>query len=365
MPEKKELSAYNRQKLTKPEIEDMIHEYLSGETRKDALGFVAWLRANGMPPKWFRMNGWTVTYKGVKRFCDIWLHAMSDDPNAAKICDRPRWGVSFDINRQKDRVISEGLSNIIWDNITCNLCTNHSSGRPCAGGRDVTVFDKKFVSICQQRNVNQFYDPNKPVIEGIKKLLGIDKKAIDEGDDDKQEKNDNTEHIDLMLSLSKEQKQSKPMVESIIPVYLNGDSQKNALDLVVYMRESKINPGWYGVNRWKASSKGTGICFLALENGYLNYTPPLTLRVRLDLTNLKEYEESIINEGLQSFVLERISYCHKCSGCAPGKDVTLFGKELKSVCRTMILFIHDPDEAAVSAIKKLLRFEKRARQVRM
>ena len=111
MPEDKKLSLYNQQKLTKPVIEDAICEYLSGETRRNALAFAAWLRANGTPPKWFRMIGWTVTYKGVKRFCDIWIHAMVKDTPAHPICGRPSWGVSFNIDKHRDAIINGGLQN--------------------------------------------------------------------------------------------------------------------------------------------------------------------------------------------------------------------------------------------------------------
>lgn len=157
-----------------------------------------------------------------------------------------------------------------------------------------------------------------------------------------------------IVSSFHEYKKNKARPEEHIPDHIvDIGKQKAALDLVTFLRANRLNPGCYGINRWKASNKGKGICFLLLKNN--------SMRVRLDLPYMKEYENSIMSEGLQQFVFDKISYCHHCAGCKPGIDITLLGKELKDICHTMILYIHDPDETAVNSIKKLLEFEKRAR----
>ena len=46
------------QKKPKPEIENVIPEYLDGDMKKTALDFVAWLRANKMNPVWASANIW-------------------------------------------------------------------------------------------------------------------------------------------------------------------------------------------------------------------------------------------------------------------------------------------------------------------
>jgi len=157
------------------------------------------------------------------------------------------------------------------------------------------------------------------------------------------------------MSTFQEFKKNKITPEEQIPVHIADiGKQKAALDLVAFLRAKRLTPSCYGINRWKASNKGKGICFLFLENN--------SMRVRLDLPYMKEYEESIMNEGLQNFVWDKISYCHHCAGCKPGIDITLLGKELKSICRTMILYIQNPDEADVDCIKKMLEFEQKARR---
>ena len=364
MSEEKKLSPYNQQKLVKPKIEDVIFEYLDGDMQKTALDFVAWLRANGMPPKWFRSCGWTVTYKGEKRFCDLWIHEVYNKTNDNPICNPPFWGISLKyLYKYYEYVVNEGLQSIVWDNVVyCvynngRTCKDRIPKRSCVGGRDLTILDKEFNGICQSRDIAQFYNPSEVVIKSIKKLLEVEKKAIDEKDIKNLKRPKQT--IDRTLS---EQKLTKPMIEDIIPVYLDGERKKIALNLAEFMRANKMNPGWYGQNRWKASNKGNGICFLVLESAPYEYKLPLTLRVRLDLTHMKKYEESIMSEGLQKIIWDSICRCGNCSGCAPGRDATILGKELKGLCRGLCVFkFNNPDEIMVNAMKRLLELEKNAK----
>jgi len=76
---------------------------------------------------------------------------------------------------------------------------------------------------------------------------------------------------------------------------------------------------------------------------------------------LGEYEDAIINDGLQNIVWNGIKYCSSCTGCAPGRDVTLLGKECKGLCHAPVVTVCDPDEATVNGIKRLLELEKQAR----
>ena len=47
-------------------------------------------------------------------------------------------------------------------------------------------------------------------------------------------------------SLLQEQKRTKPKIEDLIPVYVAGDNPQNAFDLVAWLRENKMSPGWAG-----------------------------------------------------------------------------------------------------------------------
>ena len=155
------------------------------------------------------------------------------------------------------------------------------------------------------------------------------------------------------------QKKARPKIEDVIPEYMNGDMNESALDFVAWLRSNKLTPGQYGINRWKVSNKGTGICFIVLGSNVWKQHDSWV--IRLDLTHIKEYEAEMLNEGLKEFVWANIHHCWHCAGCAPGVDMTIMGKEYQGLCKTMILYSCDPGETEINAIKKLLEFEKKAR----
>ena len=159
-----------------------------------------------------------------------------------------------------------------------------------------------------------------------------------------------------------EQKKIKLKIEDVIPQYLDSDMRRAALDFAAWLRLNKLTPGQYGINRWKASNKGTGICFIVLGSNVWKKHDSWV--IRLDFYHIKEYEASIINEGLQEFVWANIHHCWNCAGCAPGVDMTIMGKEFKGICYNsdkVIVYICDPGEAEFNVIKRLLEFEKKAR----
>jgi hypothetical protein len=152
-----------------------------------------------------------------------------------------------------------------------------------------------------------------------------------------------------------EQKRTTPKVEDVIPDYLDGNMRKAALDFAAYLRENKMSPGWAGfTNAWKASSKGRCICYIRLGMGGSVSVKNVKLVVAPFLENIKEYEQTVIDENLQRFLWNNVLYCaqkpkesepleasrnyaldYPCNhwDCAPGKDITICGKELTNICR--------------------------------
>ena len=187
-----------------------------------------------------------------------------------------------------------------------------------------------------------------------------------------------------------EQKKSRPKIEDIIPKYLAGDEKKSALDFIAYLRENKMSPGWAGfTNAWKAVNKGRTICYIKLGAGSgASNVKDNKWVVAPFLENLNKYEDKIIGENLQNLLWENVFYCvqkpkdsippeelrryalsYPCDiwGCAPGKDISICGKELTNICRNgnrQHFWFHDPDEVTLGFIKKLLEFEKAARSVK-
>jgi hypothetical protein len=76
MPEEKKLLMYHKgvkQLMAKPQIEEIIPDYLDGEFRNAAIQFIEWLRANKMSLRQStpgNTDGWRAVYKG-KAICGI------------------------------------------------------------------------------------------------------------------------------------------------------------------------------------------------------------------------------------------------------------------------------------------------------
>jgi hypothetical protein len=184
------------------------------------------------------------------------------------------------------------------------------------------------------------------------------------------------------LSLYQQQKLTKPLVESVIPDILDGEARENALDFVAHLRKNKIKPAWVLSNQWKAMFKGRCICKIVMRQDCWKNDDYFIVAAWLE--NINQYEHKIISEGLEQLVWDNVYYCvHKpagspagnkiqhaltypCNiwGCAPGKDITLCGKELTNICRNgnrQHFWFHNPDKATLDGIKKLLQFEQEVR----
>lgn len=165
------------------------------------------------------------------------------------------------------------------------------------------------------------------------------------------------------------QRKIKPMIEEVIPEYLDGDIKKTALDFILHLRENKMKPAWAIHNGWKSIYKGKPIYYIRLGKEWVNNSKNVKWVVTPYLNHIKTYEEAIINEGWQNLVWDNLHYCRSCNnGCAPGASMTVLGKELTGLCygtlysgRFPVSFV-DPGETMVYYIKRLLDIEKQARE---
>jgi len=164
------------------------------------------------------------------------------------------------------------------------------------------------------------------------------------------------------------QKETKAKIEDVIPYYLEGDMQKAALSFAAYLQANKMPLKWDAWNTWKAHGKKKALCWVKLSLW------PVTWVVSPCLTNIDEYEDTVISEGWQSFVCDNFKRCRpdchgSCTGnLTGGKTVTILGREIHGICGEVFYvnnkkvdFIN-PDETAAGRIKKLLELERTARQ---
>jgi hypothetical protein len=181
MPELNAHEILKKQRAIKAKIEDVIPEYLDGDNKKNALEFVAYMRANKMQPAWLSANFWKAMCKG-KSICYIrlpkgdmrsWL-LPEETTNA--------WTVTPALNHldaYEDSIIKEGLQSIIWENIyycrnvLLGICNSHK----CAPGKSGTILGKEFKNVCHHNQGLWFLNPDETTIDCIKKLLELEQKA--------------------------------------------------------------------------------------------------------------------------------------------------------------------------------------------
>ena len=187
------------------------------------------------------------------------------------------------------------------------------------------------------------------------------------------------------------QKKNKPRIEDVIPFIVDEAKQHIALNLTAWLRENKMSPAWSGVhNAWDAKCKGKTICKISLVPGgsYGSEHTKCSWLVAPYLENIDKYENTVIEEGLQNFVLDNVIYCaqatdmerprgaqkikhyglpYPCNtwGCAPGKTIKLLGTEIANKCcntNRRFIWFADPNEVELGAVKRILQLEQTARK---
>ena len=159
-------------------------------------------------------------------------------------------------------------------------------------------------------------------------------------------KNQNTN--DFANLSQPEQKKLNPIIEDIIPKFLNDDVKKNALDFVAYLRADKLKLVWHSMNTWKVNYKSEPLTFIKLcvegdECGRPGNLPSWIIIPCLNY--IHEYEMIIIDERLQNLICDNkyycvndsingqlLNHCNPNKRCAGGVNRTIFDKDFKGLC---------------------------------
>jgi len=146
--------------MSKRTIEDVINERLSGDARKNALEFVACIRAKNLPIDLHDENnesGW-----GIPDLAFIVITGSDEFPSP--------WGMwmgAADIGEGLDVPADEQLKEFAWANAaTCGSC-----GGDCSPGINTRIFGKDFKNTCQTNLM--FVNPDSGTVENINKLVDI------------------------------------------------------------------------------------------------------------------------------------------------------------------------------------------------
>ena len=163
-------------KTAKPKIEDVICDVLTGDEQKNALDFVAFLRANKMSPGWASTNSWAISYK-KQRICFIRMSGTAhyhDLEGGFWHINHVNYGcinlVSYP-DEWEQYISDEKLKDMVWNQIrTCKKCYN------CKGVKAVVIFGKQFDDVCQ--NWLFMKNPDVDALNCAKKIVLMRKHAI-------------------------------------------------------------------------------------------------------------------------------------------------------------------------------------------
>jgi len=177
------------------------------------------------------------------------------------------------------------------------------------------------------------------------------------------------------------QKNIKPMIEDIMPHYLEGDRLESALEFVAFLRENKMKPVWAITNGWKAVHRGKTLYYIRLPLYPAHFDRPnqsgetsweRSWCVTPFLMNLAKYEHLITDETNKKIIVDNFygckPYCKmaRCAGRNPEKKITVCDTELMRYCgdgmlKNRSLWIVNPTETEIDSIKTFLELEKNAR----
>jgi len=166
------MSAENNNEKPPLAIEDAIREKLAGDTRRNALDYVAFLRSHGLPLNanedgWF-VGGW---FGSSIAFLVIRGHGKEEEP----------WAVClFSCDFGGDGSADDGLKEAAWAHARpCKKC--HEGWNNC-GRADRTIFGRGFEALCLSPVV--FENPDAETLESARKLtlMLMEKRATSPAD---------------------------------------------------------------------------------------------------------------------------------------------------------------------------------------
>ena len=148
-------------------------------------------------------------------------------------------------------------------------------------------------------------------------------------------------------------------LENIIKLTLSGESQKNALDFVIFLRENELqieyNPDECAEGKWTGAIGGIvgdSIGYMYVNPG-TNFPDPWNIW----LNEYDFYYDGSAEVGeLKNFLWENVNNCSRCNPnwekCGGGEK-TVLGKKFESLCHSP-MFFYTPDAQKIDMLKKVM-----------
>lgn len=152
-------------------------------------------------------------------------------------------------------------------------------------------------------------------------------------------------------------------IEVVAGDVLKGDTQKNALDFITYLRSIEIPIEEESENYWEVKYKDECICFIWI-NGAEEIPGPWTIwSAQVPGTWAAwgncEYVDFPLDEHVKEVAWKNVNVCGNCGGCSNvgGIHKTVLGKEFDDLCNSTMAFTN-PDAEALKCAKKMVEIRK-------
>lgn len=151
-------------KKAKPQIEDVVGDYIDGDNLKNLLDFIEFLKANKLTPRFQVVNSWLVRYKN-KNICYIKMFDCNGYWRPP--CPPYMWTVfpNFCPDEFEKYVKDDDMKELILNNIHDHKCREN-----CTGYVNKTLFGKKFDRICFCHSI-RIYNPGGAELECLKRFI--------------------------------------------------------------------------------------------------------------------------------------------------------------------------------------------------
>ena len=148
-------------------------------------------------------------------------------------------------------------------------------------------------------------------------------------------------------------------LEDIMNLTLSGETLKNALDFVDFLRENEFkieyNPNEYAENKWTGAIGGV----VGWSMGYMYINPgtdfPDPWNIWLNETDIHD-DGSADNDELRELIWANANYCARCNpnweNCGGGEK-TILGKKFENLCHSPMYF-YMPDAQKLEKLKKFM-----------
>lgn len=157
-------------------IEDVINDVLKGDSKKNALDFIDYLRSIEIPIEEESENYWEIKFKD-ECICMMWISGSADLPGPWTIwsAQTPGTWATWGDCEYVDFPLDKHIKEIAWKHV--NVCGNCGAD-DCnnVGGLRKNVLGKEFYNLCN--STMAFTDPDAEALDCAKKMVEIRKSDI-------------------------------------------------------------------------------------------------------------------------------------------------------------------------------------------